>query len=159
MQGLELAKTLLCRENLKRDYTQHTLQVGTSALSLPSSSLAHTDNFVSLVIAPNGTKFVTTSHDKTMRFFDLTTFEQIGEPLEHPDSVLGLAFSDSEDSQSIATGCQDKLVRTWTVPLSETELQQVSKSSRCVILHADLPYSPLRKFSRYAFTPVVLHSS
>lgn len=26
-QGLELAKTLLCRENLKRDYTQHTLQV------------------------------------------------------------------------------------------------------------------------------------
>ncbi|KAG2749832.1 WD40 repeat-like protein [Suillus brevipes Sb2] len=85
---------------------------------------AHTDNVVSLVIAPNGTKFVTTSHDKTTRFFDLTTFEQIGEPLEHPDSVLGLAFSDSEDSQSIATGCQDKLVRTWTVPLSETELQQ-----------------------------------
>jgi hypothetical protein len=27
MQGLELAKTLLCRENLKRDYTQQTLQV------------------------------------------------------------------------------------------------------------------------------------
>ncbi|KAG2743286.1 hypothetical protein P692DRAFT_201181888 [Suillus brevipes Sb2] len=82
----------------------------------------------------------------TTRFFDLTTFQQIGEPLEHPDEVWGVAFS--EDNQVIATGCRDKLVRIWTVPLSETELQQVSKSSRRVILHADLPYSPLRKFSR-----------
>ncbi|KAG1830269.1 hypothetical protein DFJ58DRAFT_737037 [Suillus subalutaceus] len=38
MQGLELAKTLLCRENLKRDYTQQTLQVWDKHLSLPSSS-------------------------------------------------------------------------------------------------------------------------
>jgi WD40 repeat protein len=122
---------------------------------------AHTDDepFLSLAIAPNGTKFATTSHDKTTRFFDLATFQQIGEPLEHPESVLGLAFSDSEDSQFIATGCADKLVRTWTVPLSETELQQVSKSSRRVIPHSDLPYSPLRKFARYAFIPVVSHST
>ncbi|KAG2739262.1 WD40 repeat-like protein [Suillus brevipes Sb2] len=84
---------------------------------------AHTANsFHALVIAPNGTKLATTSYDKTTRFFDLTTFEQIGEPLEHPDKVWGVAFS--EDSQFIATGCADKLVRTWTVPLSETELQQ-----------------------------------
>jgi WD40 repeat protein len=119
---------------------------------------AHTaDFFLSLAIAPNGTKFATTSSDKTTRFFDLTTFQQIGEPLDHPDQVLGVAFS--EDSQLIATGCEDKLVRTWTVPLSDSELQQVSKSSRRVIPYADLPYSPRRKSSRYAFTPVVLHSS
>jgi WD40 repeat protein len=119
---------------------------------------AHTDEpFLSLVVAPNGEKFATTSYDKTTRFFDLTTFEPIGEPLEHPDSVWGLAFS--EDNQLIATGCGDKLIRTWTVPLSETELQEVSKFFRRVIPHADLPYSPPRKFSRYAFTPVVLHSS
>ncbi|KIK37919.1 hypothetical protein CY34DRAFT_91863 [Suillus luteus UH-Slu-Lm8-n1] len=86
---------------------------------------AHTNNFLSLVIAPNGTKFATTSYDKTMRFFDLTTFEPIGEPLEHPYSVHGLAFS--EDSLLIATGCDDKLIRTWTVPLSDSELlEQVS---------------------------------
>ncbi|KAG2350070.1 WD40 repeat-like protein, partial [Suillus weaverae] len=86
---------------------------------------AHTDNnFHSLAIAPNGTKFATTSYDKTTRFFDLTTFEPIGEPLEHPDGVYGLAFS--EDNQLIATGCVDNHVRTWTVPLSESEkeLQQ-----------------------------------
>jgi WD40 repeat protein len=119
---------------------------------------AHTaDFFLSLVIAPNGTKFATTSHDNTTRFFDLTTFEPIGEPLEHPDGVWGVAFS--EDSQFIATGCADKLVRTWTVPLSDSELQQVSKFSRRVIPHAELPYSPRRKFSRYVFTPVVLHST
>jgi WD40 repeat protein len=119
---------------------------------------AHTDIFVSLAIsAPNGTKFATTSYDKTTQFFDLTTFQQIGEPLDHPDGVLCVAFS--EDSQFIATGCADKLVRTWTVPLSDSELQQVSKFSRRVIPHAELPYGPRRKFSRYVFTPVVLHST
>jgi WD40 repeat protein len=113
---------------------------------------AHTNNFISLAIAPNGTKFATTSYDKTTRFFDLTTFEPIGKLLEHPKEVLGLAFS--KDSQLIATGCADKLVRTWTVPLSESELQQVSESSHCVILHADLSHSPLRKFSMYVFKPI-----
>jgi WD40 repeat protein len=89
----------------------------------------HAETFLSLSIAPNGTKFATTSRDKMARFFDLITFEPIGEPLEHPDVVYGVAFS--EDSQLIATGCYDKLVRTWTVPLSESEKlkesQQVSK--------------------------------
>jgi WD40 repeat protein len=112
---------------------------------------AHTDTFYGLAITPNGTKFATTSYDNTSRFFDLTTFEQIGEPLEHPDGVRGVAFS--KDGQFITTGCADKLVRTWTVPLTETELQEVSKSSRRVIPHADLAYSPRRKFSKYAFTP------
>jgi WD40 repeat protein len=110
---------------------------------------AHTNNFISLAIAPNGTKFATTSYDKTTRFFDLTTFEPIGEPLEHPKEVYGLAFS--KDSQLIATGCTDNLVRTWTVPLSESELQQVSESSLHVIL---MSHCPLRKFSMYVFTSV-----
>ncbi|KAG1728632.1 uncharacterized protein EDB91DRAFT_1350051 [Suillus paluster] len=58
-------------------------------------------------IAPSGTKFATTSFDKTTRFFDLTTFEPIGEPLDHPHVVWGVAFS--EDSQLIVTGCWDNL--------------------------------------------------
>ncbi|KAG2052831.1 WD40 repeat-like protein [Suillus hirtellus] len=80
---------------------------------------AHTEWFLSLTVAPNGTKFATTSHDKTTRFFDLTTFEPISEPLEHPDSVWCVAFS--EDSKLIATGCYDGHIRTWMVPLSESE--------------------------------------
>ncbi|KAG2337057.1 hypothetical protein BDR05DRAFT_1063445 [Suillus weaverae] len=85
---------------------------------------AHTYDLTSLAMAPNGTKFATTSRDNTTRFFDLTTFERIGKPLEFyrvwfipfPECV---AFS--EDSQLIATGCADGLVRTWTVPLSDLE--------------------------------------
>ncbi|KAG2755739.1 WD40 repeat-like protein [Suillus brevipes Sb2] len=100
---------------------------------------AHTDQpFLSLAIAPNGTKFVTTSHDKTTRFFDLTTFEQIGEPLEHPDGVWGVAFS--KDGQFIATGCADKLVRTWTVPLSESELQQPTEKILKKTIVGQQPY-------------------
>ncbi|KAG2337428.1 WD40 repeat-like protein [Suillus weaverae] len=85
----------------------------------------HPHTFTSFAIAPNGTKFATTSLDNTTRFFDLTTFEPIGEPLEHPQFVLGLAFS--EDNQLIATGCSDSLVRTWTVPLSESEKESTQK--------------------------------
>ncbi|KAG1858075.1 WD40-repeat-containing domain protein [Suillus subalutaceus] len=93
---------------------------------------AHTQTCQSLAIAPNGSKFATTSSDKTTRFFDLTTFEPIGEPLEHPDIVICVAFS--EDSQLITTGCEDKLVRTWTVPLSESE-----KESQQKILEKTIP--------------------
>ncbi|KAG2103971.1 WD40-repeat-containing domain protein [Suillus cothurnatus] len=95
---------------------------------------AHAEPFLSLSVAPNGTKFATTSWDKTTRFFDLTTFEPIGEPLEHPEPVHGVAFS--EDSQLIATGCDDKLVRTWTVPLSESEKL---KESQQKILKKNIP--------------------
>jgi hypothetical protein len=91
----------------------------------------HAETFLSLSVAPNGTKFATTSWDKTVRFFDLTTFEPIGEPFEHPDVVYGVAFS--EDSQLIATGCKDKLVRTWTVPLSESEKESQQKIFRKTI--------------------------
>jgi len=108
---------------------------------------AHTDVFYSLSIAPNGTKFAITSRDKTARFFDLITFEPIGEPLEHPEPVYGVAFS--EDSQLIATGCNDMLVRTWTVPLSESEKlkesQQASKFSFRVMLRIDLSIQKILK--------------
>jgi len=106
---------------------------------------AHTNYLYSLSIAPNGTKFATTSYDKTTWFFDLITSEPIGEPLEHPDEVYGVAFS--EDSQLVATGCKDHLVRTRTVPLneSEKESQQVSKLSFHVMLRIDLSIQTILK--------------
>ncbi|KAG2154963.1 WD40-repeat-containing domain protein [Suillus bovinus] len=89
---------------------------------------AHTELFQSLAIAPDGTKVASTSIDSTTRFFDLTTFEPIGEPLEHPDAVYCVAFSD--DSQLVATGCEDTHLRLWTVPQcdSDKESKQVRKS-------------------------------
>ncbi|KAG1727265.1 WD40-repeat-containing domain protein [Suillus paluster] len=80
---------------------------------------AHAEPFQSLAIAPDGSKFATTSSDKTTRFFDLTTFELIDESLEHPDIVWCVAFS--EDSQLIVTGCEDRLARIWSVPQSKSE--------------------------------------
>ncbi|KAG1724753.1 WD40-repeat-containing domain protein [Suillus paluster] len=96
---------------------------------------AHTKPFLSLAIAPNSTKFATTAFDQTTRFFDLSTFEPIGEPFEHPDWVSSVTFS--EDSQLIVTGCGDTLVRTWTVPQSESEKesQQASKFFRHASAH------------------------
>ncbi|KAG2337433.1 WD40 repeat-like protein [Suillus weaverae] len=94
---------------------------------------AHIKSIVSLSTAPNGAKFGTTSLDKTTRFFDLTTFEPIGEPLEHPDEVHGLAFS--EDNQLIATSCADNLVRTWTVPLSDSEKELQQYAFMLVVLY------------------------
>ncbi|KAG2052848.1 WD40 repeat-like protein [Suillus hirtellus] len=98
---------------------------------------AHTEDFTSLAVAPNGTKFATTSGDKTTRFFDLANFEPIGEPLEHPDVVVCVAFS--EDSKLIATGCWDGHVRTWTVPLSESEKELEQSTQK--ILNETIPDS------------------
>ncbi|KAG2052803.1 WD40 repeat-like protein [Suillus hirtellus] len=98
---------------------------------------AHTKrSFSSLAIAPSGTKFATTSYDKTMRFFDLATFEPIGEPLEHPDQVQCVAFS--EDSQLIATGCADNHARTWSVPLSESE-KEPQQSTEKILEQKTIP--------------------
>ncbi|KAG2064123.1 WD40 repeat-like protein [Suillus decipiens] len=74
----------------------------------------HTKPFYLLAIALSGTKFTTTSYDKTIQFFDLTTLKPISKPFKQPEGILGLAFS--EDSQLIVTGCEDKLVQTWKVP-------------------------------------------
>ncbi|KAG2077242.1 WD40 repeat-like protein [Suillus decipiens] len=80
---------------------------------------AHTERLQSLTIAPNGTKFASTSLDNTTRFFDLTAFEPIGEPLKHPDAVYCVAFSD--DNQLVATGCDDAPLRVWTVLHSDPD--------------------------------------
>lgn len=84
----------------------------------------HTDLLQSLAITPDGTKFATASSDKTTRFFDLTTLEPFGEPLEYPDALYCVTFS--EDSQFIATGCVDRLVRIWAVDRVESEEFQES---------------------------------
>ncbi|OAX40774.1 YVTN repeat-like/Quino protein amine dehydrogenase [Rhizopogon vinicolor AM-OR11-026] len=69
-------------------------------------------------ISPDGTKFATLQEER-IQFFDLTTFDPIGQPLEHPERVLCAAIS--EDGQLIATGCEDKLIRIWRVPESDSE--------------------------------------
>ncbi|KAG1783119.1 WD40-repeat-containing domain protein [Suillus placidus] len=91
---------------------------------------AHTELFQSLAIAPDGTKVASTSIDSTTRFFDLTTFEPIGEPLKHPDAVYCVAFSD--DGQLVAAGCDDALLRVWAVPQSDSdkESKQPQKDDR-----------------------------
>ncbi|KAG2346482.1 WD40 repeat-like protein [Suillus weaverae] len=86
----------------------------------------HTDLLQSLAIAPDGTKFATASSDKTTRFFDLTTLEPFSEPLECPDALYCVTFS--EDSLLIATSCVDRLVRIWAVDRVESgEFQQSDK--------------------------------
>ncbi|KAG2757440.1 WD40 repeat-like protein [Suillus brevipes Sb2] len=98
---------------------------------------AHTELIQSLAITPDGTKVASTSIDSTTRFFDLTTFEPIGQPLEHPDAVYCVAFS--EDGQLVATGCDDALLRVWTVPESDSdkESKQVPLSSTRILIHTD----------------------
>jgi WD40 repeat protein len=75
--------------------------------------------------------------------YDKTSFEYVGELLEHADVVWGVAFS--KDSQLIATGCWDNLIRTWTVPQSKSEKEsqqaRVADSSPDS-LHVTLTFTP-----------------
>ncbi|KAG1761336.1 hypothetical protein EDD22DRAFT_19619 [Suillus occidentalis] len=56
------------------------------------------------------------------------SFESIGQPLEHPDAVCCVAFFD--DGQLVASGCDDALLRVWTVPQSDSDKESKQDDRR-----------------------------
>ncbi len=67
--------------------------------------------FGAVVISPNGSIVASCHEDNAVRLWRTDTGVCVGTPLEHPDSVEGLAFS--PDSAQVATGCWDGVVRLW----------------------------------------------
>jgi WD40 repeat protein len=66
----------------------------------------------SAAFSPDGKRIVTTSLDKTVRLWDATTGQPIGEPLRsHEQIVCSAAFS--ADGKQIVTASADKTVRLW----------------------------------------------
>ncbi|KAL0957198.1 hypothetical protein HGRIS_003290 [Hohenbuehelia grisea] len=81
--------------------------------------IIHNDSQVNAVaISPDGTRIVSGSYDKTIRIWDATTGEQVGEALRgHEAGVMSVAFS--HDGTRIVSGSYDKTIRIWDATTGE----------------------------------------
>ena len=77
---------------------------------------------MSIAFNPDGKTLASSSHDKTIRLWDLKTQKPLGEPLiGHSSGVWSVTFS--PDGKTLASSSHDKTVRLWDLktqkPLGE----------------------------------------
>jgi WD40 repeat protein len=70
----------------------------------------HSLGIRSLAISPDGLTLVTGSVDKTIKFWDLVSHQEML-TLETPDEVMGVAYS--PDGKQLAIACYDGTVKYW----------------------------------------------
>ena len=86
---------------------QSDLRTG-RAVGLP---LQHRDSVTVAAYSPDGATILTTSRDKTARFWSTATSKPLGPPLQHETIVLAGAFS--PDGRHAVTGALDGAIRIW----------------------------------------------
>ena len=68
----------------------------------------------SVAFSPDGSRIVSGSNDVTIRLWDVSTGQQIGEPLTgHSSYVNSVAFS--PDGSLIVSGSENETIRLWDV--------------------------------------------
>ena len=70
----------------------------------------HSNKVKSVVFSPDGTQIISGSRDETIRLWNVSTGETVGEPLQgHRECVISVAVP--PDGTLIASGSMDRTVR------------------------------------------------
>jgi len=88
----------------------------------------HTRSIHTLCLSPDGTILATTPGDKTVRFWNVTTGDPVGQHLQH-DGITAVRFSPS--GEFVATAGLDGKICFWQVPWL---IRRVSALIRCISL-------------------------
>lgn len=80
---------------------------------LCSSCKQHTDVVSSILLTHNGKVIATASWDRTVRFFEAVTFQQIGPALKHDAQVHSIAIS--PDDSYLVSAVRDPNIRIWNL--------------------------------------------
>ncbi|KAG9316117.1 quinon protein alcohol dehydrogenase-like superfamily [Chiua virens] len=75
----------------------------------------HESDVICVVYTPDGRKLVTASADSTMRVWDVTTGEQVGEPMKSHRNNIIWAIAISPDGTFLATAGAHPVVQIWNL--------------------------------------------
>lgn len=90
---------------------QHRVRIGALLRQCPRPThvVIHPKAIAHAEFTPDGKQFATFSHDKTVRFWDVATGRQVGEPLVHPGLVVFGAFH--RDGRRLITRSSDSEIQ------------------------------------------------
>ncbi len=93
-------------------------QLGPRIISQEEFVLTHDDQVSTVEFSPDGSQLVSGSWDETVRFWNVSTAEEVRRLTWHTDRVNAVAFS--PDGMLLASGSRDNTIRLWNVS-TETE--------------------------------------
>jgi WD40 repeat protein len=92
--------------------TAVTLPAVLTSQARPATGAGHTGDVSSVAFSPDGTILASASYDHTVRLWNTTTQNQIGQPLEgQRGGLFSVAFS--SDGKVVASGGYDQTVQLW----------------------------------------------
>src|SRR5438045_192156 len=75
----------------------------------------HTGCVYAVALTPDGTQAISTSADKTLRVWDLTTGKPVATLEGHSSEVVGVAVAESPNGIVLVSGSQDKTLSVWNL--------------------------------------------
>jgi WD40 repeat protein len=103
--------------------------------------MGHSDRVTGVAFSPDDKTLASVSQDQTIRLWDWTNGQEIGQPLfGHTNAVLAMAFS--PDGKLLASGGADNAIRVWDVDLN----LDVEEMGACHIANRNLTRAEWREY-------------